>query len=201
MKKLSLLILLLVSYSGKSEEIISKILPSITLIESGGKSNAIGDRGKAKGILQIWKITVDDVNRIYKTNYKHNDCFNPRVSEEIFRKYLTFWGKQYTKRTGKKVTPEILARIWNGGPFGYRKKATLHYVRKFSIQYKKLQSVQPKEDSIKSPVIILDKEFIDKKLFKWIDIHSIKITPPAAKNVNVKLIFRREDLLFLIKTN
>jgi len=41
--------------------------------------------------------------------------------------YLDRYGTQYEKRTGHVATVEVLARIHNGGPRGYAKKATLRY--------------------------------------------------------------------------
>ena len=106
---------------------LSTLLKTLERVESNGNSKAIGDNGKAKGILQIWNVVVKDVNRVYKTKYTHDDSFNPDIARDIASKYLTFWGKQYQKKTGEIPTYEVLSRIWNGGPSGYKKDATLKY--------------------------------------------------------------------------
>lgn len=86
-----------------------------------------GDHGRALGVLQIQVSVVRDVNRIYKTHYKHTDALSPKKSIEMARLYLGYWGGQYQKKTGKVPTDEVLARIWNGGPTGWREKATKRY--------------------------------------------------------------------------
>lgn len=115
-------------------QIIALILQALVVVESNNQVDAIGDHGKAVGCLQIQQVCLDDVNRVYKTHYTRQDCFDRSKSYEIATKYLTFWGKQYTKNTGKKPTVEVLVRIWNGGPTGYRKEATLKYWSKANAQ-------------------------------------------------------------------
>ena len=92
------------------------------------KRLAIGDHSSAYGYLQVHKIAVDDVNRIYKTTYTHADMFDPAKADDVFNKYLTYWGGRYKAITGKEPTYEVLARFWNGGgPKGLKKRATVAY--------------------------------------------------------------------------
>lgn len=86
-----------------------------------------GDNGKALGVLQIRVEVVKDVNRIYKTHYVHSDALDPKKSFEICRLYLSYYGRVYAKRTGIQPSYEVLARIWNGGPNGWRVKKTRTY--------------------------------------------------------------------------
>lgn len=83
----------------------------------------IGDHGKALGILQIHKEVIADVNRIYKSAFKHSDALNPMLSREICAMYL----KHYAPIN---ATPEQCARIWNGGPRGHLKASTEKYWQK-----------------------------------------------------------------------
>lgn len=85
------------------------------------------DGGKSIGILQIQNSVVKDVNRIYKTHYVHADALNANKAKVICRLYLAYWGTQYYRKTGKMPTDETLARIWNGGPNGWKVKATRRY--------------------------------------------------------------------------
>ena len=75
-------------------------------------------------------VVIDDVNRIYKTNFVHKDAFNNSKSRWICINYLKYWGKQYERKTGKKPTYEIYSRMWNGGPNGWKKKSTNAYWKK-----------------------------------------------------------------------
>jgi len=91
-------------------------------VESGGNALAIGDKGRAAGIAQIWGRTVQDINRFAGTKYTLNDRFDPVKSKEMFNLYVEHYAK------GRSV--EFKARIWNGGPQGAQKVATLSYWNK-----------------------------------------------------------------------
>ena len=114
----------------ESLERFTDLIAALKIIESNNNPNAIGDNGKAKGILQIHKSVIDDVNRIYKTTYVHDDAYNVTKAVDICKKYLLYWGNHYTKKENKKPTLEVLSRIWNGGPMGYKKNSTIKYWKK-----------------------------------------------------------------------
>ena len=111
--------------------LIKALIPLLIQIESGGDHLAIGDNGRAVGLLQIHKCVVDDVNQFYNTNYTYNDRYDPVSSKEMALLYLSYWGDRYTKKTSKEPTIEILVKCWNGGPNGYMKKSTEAYWEKF----------------------------------------------------------------------
>ncbi len=104
------------------------------IIESGGEPNpaiAVGDNGASIGAYQIQKAVIDDVNRVYpQYNFTYEDRYNIKKSEQICYLYLKYWGGHYQKTTGKNPTAETLARIWNGGPKGYKKESTIKYWNK-----------------------------------------------------------------------
>ena len=102
-----------------------KLLGALIQVESSGNDKAIGDSGKAVGCLQIRKEVIKDVNRVYGTSYKMSDRTNRAKSKEICKKYISIYAT--TKRLGRNVTNEDMARIWNGGPNGYKKNATKKY--------------------------------------------------------------------------
>ena len=110
--------------------LLAILLPFLIIVESNGKDNAIGDNGKAHGCLQIWDVVVSDVNEIYGTSYHHDDMFDRAKSKKVATLYLTHWGKHYEKITKKKANSEVLARIWNGGPNGWKNANTKSYWKK-----------------------------------------------------------------------
>ena len=114
-----LLITCLSAFAAPSERLIDALVH----VESNGETHLVGDNGKAVGPLQIHREVVDDVNRAYRTQYTYSDRRCPSKSREICRKYLILHG-------GSRATNEKYARIWNGGPKGHRKRATLSYWRK-----------------------------------------------------------------------
>jgi hypothetical protein len=95
---------------------------AVCRVESGGNPRAIGDGGKAAGIAQIWAITVKDINRFAGTRYTLSDRFDPVKSKEMFNLYVEHYGK------GRSL--QYKARLWNGGPGGNSKTATIAYWKK-----------------------------------------------------------------------
>lgn len=98
------------------------LIKALIKVESNGNNNSVGDNGKAKGCLQIWNVVVLDVNRVYRSAYKHDDAFDRELSKVICEMYLKHWGKYYERKTNKKITNEGLARLWNSGPKWFTKK-------------------------------------------------------------------------------
>lgn len=90
---------------------------------------SIGDKhlkNKAYGCLQIRQTVCDDVNRRYGTHYKAIDCLgNHELSVRICKMYINMWAT--TDKLGRKPILEDMARIWNGGPSGYKKESTEGY--------------------------------------------------------------------------
>ena len=117
-------------------EVSSSLLGAIEQVESRGNTTAIGDSGKAYGVYQIHESYVQDVNRISGKNFTHADAFDKDKAKEMVEIYLNHYGKSYEKKTGKKATNEVLARIHNGGPNGYKKDATKKYWNKVNKELK-----------------------------------------------------------------
>lgn len=81
------------------------------------------DGGRAAGPLQIHKIVVDDVNRVYNTSFQWpDDAHDIATAKRICTLYLDYWLQNVPN-----PTPQAAARIWNGGPNGWRKRATQKY--------------------------------------------------------------------------
>jgi hypothetical protein len=102
-----------------------KLVSALIQVESSGRDNVVGDAGQAFGPLQIHREMVDDINRLYGTSYTHRDMFNRAKAVDVCHKYLDFYGSE--KRLGRPPTSQDHARIWNGGPAGWKRKATQGY--------------------------------------------------------------------------
>jgi soluble lytic murein transglycosylase-like protein len=98
------------------------LLDAIKQVESSGNAKAIGDGGKAVGAYQIHAAVITNVNRKYGTKYTLKDRTDPHKSRQICKLYLTMYGKGLSQIE--------LARVWNGGPKGHKKTATLGYAKK-----------------------------------------------------------------------
>jgi len=99
-----------------------KLLDAIIYVESRGDDSAIGDGGLAVGCLQIHPIAVREVNRLIKSDeYTLDDRYDRSKSIEMFN--IIRWhtlNESYEK----------LARNWNGGSNGHKKKSTIKYWKK-----------------------------------------------------------------------
>jgi hypothetical protein len=126
MKTVALLASLVIGASGTTKTYsLDDVRTAIEQVESGGDATAIGDNGLAVGILQIHPTMVDDVNRILgEKEYTLDDRKDVARSREMFAVY----SNHYTPCGDA----EKVARRWNGGPRGDRKRATMKYWRKVS---------------------------------------------------------------------
>jgi len=101
---------------------LNNLISALMIVESGNNDQAIGDQGRALGPLQIHKAVVLDVNKFTGSNYRHQDMTNRVAARAVCQAYLEHYGR------GKSL--EEQARIWNGGPNGYKKSATVSYWRR-----------------------------------------------------------------------
>ena len=124
------------------ESIIAMLISALIAVESGGNPDAIGDYGKAVGVLQIRAECVNDVNRITGNEYTLVHRRSADKSREICAAYLKHYGRQYERITGKAATAETLARIWNGGPRGYRRAGTRRYWAKVQAELQRQGQVR-----------------------------------------------------------
>lgn len=112
-----------------------KLVNAIIQVESGGDDDAVGDNGNAIGCLQIWKVYWQDAVERSKLGGKYEDCYDRNYAIKVFDAYMTRYAKE--KWTDpKKFDAEHVARIHNGGPKGYKKKATIKYWNKVKKELK-----------------------------------------------------------------
>ena len=55
------------------------------------------------------------------------DMKDTNKAEWVVKQYLGWYGLAYHRETGKAVTNEVLARIHNGGPDGWKEPVTKRY--------------------------------------------------------------------------
>ena len=118
---------------------IDTLVAALIHVESRGNENAVGDRhlgNPSVGVLQIRPIMVREVNRILKRKksdkrFKLKDRFSREKSIEMFR----IWQSYHLPNS----SDEVIARCWNGGPKGWKRKSTLHYWNKVQREINKLR--------------------------------------------------------------
>ncbi len=94
----------------------ARLIKAIVQVESRGDTLAYNPKEKAIGAFQIRPIRLRDYNRRTGKDYNHQDCFNYKISREIFL--------YYAKKIGY-PDYESIARSWNGSG-----KSTLAYWEK-----------------------------------------------------------------------
>jgi hypothetical protein len=110
----------------------SALWRAIVAIESGGNAGAFNPHDGATGMAQVRTVCLEDVNRIARLRglserFAPADRTDPRAARRIWELYLGYYGDQYRKETGRTPTDEVYARIWNGGPAGWKKSSTVAY--------------------------------------------------------------------------
>ena len=111
-----------------------RLLDAMVQVESGGRLDLVGDKGKAIGPLQIHRICWMDAVRYDKTllslGGKYEDCKRLEYAEKVV---VAYWNC-YASKT---ASWEELACIHNGGPKGFGKKATQAYWAKVNKEMSK----------------------------------------------------------------
>ncbi len=133
---ISAIVLLAMSPLNRGMIMKDVLYSSIVWVESKGNANAKSRDGSV-GIIQIKPVMVKEVNRICKIKgidkrFTLADRKNPNKSEEMFWIYQEFDNPDINRDSLSKEDMEIMARKWNGGPEGHRKKATRKYWKKVS---------------------------------------------------------------------
>ena len=100
-------------------------------IETGKQTGEVwGDGGTSLGPLQISEAAWIDSG--ISGEWKH--CVNLEYSLTVFDAYINRYAT--VKRIGRAVTNEDQARIWNGGPNGWKKESTVVYWNKVNKEMK-----------------------------------------------------------------
>lgn len=121
--------------------ITTAFILTLAIVETNGVvPHNPGPHGE-RGHLQITPILVRDVNRIYGTHYTLDDCYDKAKAEQMCRLYLSHYATP--ERIGREVTNLDRARIWNGGPKGWRNQSTQPYAEKFIRVWMQIHEPQP----------------------------------------------------------
>ena len=103
-------------------EIPNSFVAAIHQVETKGRFGHIVGKANEYGPLQItYKCWKDS-----GIKGKFDDCFEYDYSVIVLKSYLNKYGSSYIKDENWGA----LARIWNGGPDGCKKRETLEYAKK-----------------------------------------------------------------------
>jgi hypothetical protein len=111
---------------------LTSIMSILKTVETNNNPDSIGDNGRSYGILQIQRSVLNDVNRVYGTNYYHEQMFSEKSSEEVFKLYMCYGKEVFLKKHCRFPTEEEMVRMWNGGIYkGYKYNQTKVYYQKY----------------------------------------------------------------------
>ena len=112
----------------KTEIDTMELILNLILEKEGASAKFIGDGGKSYGSYQVQENAIKDVNKRFKTKYRHKDAFNKKKSKEIAKLYLKLGREDYIRKRGIEPTINTYLRMWNGGVYnGYNNVKTLNY--------------------------------------------------------------------------
>lgn len=105
------------------------LILALIAVESSGDPNAIGDGGKAYGILQMHSAYVQDAAEWANEDWTHEDAFDPDKARKIFMAYMERYAQDHKRPEGMSRA-QYISRIHNGGPRGFLKESTIPYWQK-----------------------------------------------------------------------
>lgn len=110
---------------------VDQLIAAIAEVEThNGKDERDGDNGKRGGHFQIGRLYLEDANAWAGSCFQHGEMRDPAKAEFIVRSYLDRWGAKYLVDMRLAPSLQVLARIHNGGPKGWKKRSTVRYWRK-----------------------------------------------------------------------
>ena len=128
MASLTLRVLLINLSLGYDPEFL-RASQAIMQVESGGDPQALGDAGRAVGPYQIHRAYWQDAMRILGQDWPYELARNPDQALQAVYAYT----RHYARFHHRPWTAETISRIHNGGPWGWKKRATRTYWRKVQI--------------------------------------------------------------------
>lgn len=150
----------------------SELVPLMIEVESQGNRAAYNKKEEAKGILQIRPDVIVDVNDylsnikdknnpLFGMRFKHDDAYDPDKSKQIFDIYTTRYATE--QRLGRPPTNADVARMWNGGPIGYRTKPLVRRDGKVLMSEEKLANLERYVGKIEAARIAAEAETAQPK--------------------------------------
>lgn len=142
---------------------LAVLIQALIAVESGGDALALSPDGGARGCMQIRQPCLDDVNRIIRKwkrqgkwdapveTFTRSDCFRRDRSIRIASIYLTYWGEDWERRTGKPIDRLTLAKIWHCGPRWYRSAHKTERAAKYAAKVRReLRGTSPKDTLLRN---------------------------------------------------
>ena len=108
---------------GQTNVITDKFLDAVAMVESSGRTNAVGDGGKALGMFQLHRAAWEDAAKIDPTlvkDYK-TGALNPATARRAARVYFEILSARLI-RANVAPSPAALYAAYNCGFAGFSKR-------------------------------------------------------------------------------
>jgi hypothetical protein len=109
----------------------SEFIRKIGQIESGNIDSITGENNAGRGRFGIYNICVKGSGMTDLLGYSHFDMYNAEKSKHVFWATMGIFCHTFAQKNGRYPTYEELARMWCGGPAGYKSNKTLKYLNKY----------------------------------------------------------------------
>jgi hypothetical protein len=120
------------------------LIAAMIVVESGGDDLAINRAEQAVGCLQIRPAIIWDVEKLVGRTISQHVAYDREASIEILEFYLGHYATPAL--LGHEPTMEDMARIWNGGPDGWKKSETVFYWHKVKQMMDAQERAQKREE-------------------------------------------------------
>ena len=125
-------------------------------IESSYNPIAYNEKEGAGGLLQIKCVMLHHINKICKTNYTLQNCFDSLKSTQMFFHYQEYYSKE--------LNIEQYARRWVGGDNGMNKRiSTQPYYERIRKEFIKVASKEMESLNIQPITIFQDFSQVNYK--------------------------------------
>lgn len=136
---MAMVIMALIPIPHRGDVLKDILYSSIVWVESKGDVDVVSRDGSV-GIIQIKPVMVREVNRICKLKgvekqFTLKDRFDADKSKEMFWIYQEFYHPTINWNDITLVYMESIARKWNGGPNGNKKRSTRKYWKKVIARF------------------------------------------------------------------
>ena len=139
------------------DDTLEMLFDAVCWVESRNNPDAVNESEDAVGIAQIRPGVVEDCQRLSPASrFTLDSRKSIGGSWLLFRCYLKYWGTSYARETERQPDHITLARIWNGGPRGWNKDATMEYAAKIQARLDEQRVV---EAGLKDAAIKWKKDF------------------------------------------
>ncbi len=125
------------SIEEKPSEDTRALMMAIMGVESSFNRNKADGLAGEVGPFQIKECVVDDVYNFLGRNYSYDDRKDIETAWRIATDYMDLWATK--ERLGREPTIQDRARIFHGGPNGWRKPSTVAWWNDVDNYYIKLK--------------------------------------------------------------